>query len=171
MRGLVLAAVVLAACAADRSPGEGLSIETLELSQTGGCADVVFYARAPDGSAFLQVSVSGLLEEALASGETEVTVFALPDAAASVRLQRGTMMTQPCDDAVSPQENVEAVYAPSSGTAVITIEPGDASLPIYETRGRGTLELHDVVLDSDGAESITIDDFAVDDVPVGWLPG
>jgi hypothetical protein len=171
MRGLTLTLLVLAACATegDRTTLPE-SFGSLELTRTGGCADVVFYAKAADGTAFLQVGVRGLLEQALASGETEVTTITLPDAAASVRLQVGTMMTQPCDDVVWPDEIIEALYTPSAGTAVITIEPGDPSLPAYESRGRGTLELLDVVLRS-GSHELHIDDYAIEDVPVGWLPG
>lgn len=166
MRILALAALVgtLAGCTPTLPADFGD-----ELTSEGGCGDVYFYAFDADDTMLLEVMADGLIAAAQAAGEPTTTVYTLPDADLQVQVEVGSRISDAaCDDLIEnggPQ--VAVVYAAVSGTATITVRPGDDL-----DGARADLQLTDVVFEPEGGgEAVTLESFEITDVSVGWYAG
>ncbi len=143
------------------------------LTDTGGCADAVFYARDPDGNLVLSVEVPGLASDAWDAGGTTGLSGSLPDPGIAVSLSRGTALPSPCDDAADPDSAVADAWQAVSGTitAEATPEAGDTGAAAKGAfPARGYLRLEDVGFASDTAPEATLPDIEISAF-IGWLPG
>ncbi len=164
--GFATGALILAACG-----GGNLLLPELgaDLTRFGGCGDVFMYAADEHDRVMVTFQAQGLIEEARASGEDEVdVVLDLSTSAATVRLDHGERVSSnACNDVlVSPGPRVDLVWTATAGSATLQIRPVSGSEAAF-----ADLVLEGVVLSSDDADDITLEEVTWTDVFVGWYPG
>ncbi|MEN9785935.1 MAG: hypothetical protein RLZZ299_1199, partial [Pseudomonadota bacterium] len=140
---------------------------------SGGCGDVVFYARSDDDSLGLFVYIAGLATEAATAGTTQDWVFPLDVADPDVRVEvrQGVRVSDiVCDDVAEIDSRVDVRWTAVGGEARVRITPAPSGG--WHT-GTGTLTLSDVTFarDDDPAQVVSGGDLEIADVFVGWLAG
>lgn len=164
---LIAVATVLSlgACSNDDPLGPGFEQTFARLS---GCADVVFFAVDSDDELMLSFVADGLVSGAHSAGAVTVTLFTLPDAGATLKLERGLRVSDAmCDDVIENDgPRVDRTWTATAGTATVTVRP-DA------THGGASADLllQDVVFESGNGDRITLDRLEWTEVSVGWFPG
>ena len=141
-----------------------------ELTESGGCADVVFYAVDDSNQILLIAQGEGLIAAAEERGEAEfVTSFELPDAALQVQVETGTRIADAmCTDVIiNGGPTVLRTYSAVSGTATVTVRLGDESAD-----ARADLSLEAVIVEPvDGGAQVALGSIEITDVGVGWFAG
>ena len=156
---LVALTLLLAACAPTLESGFDA-----ELTSRGGCADVKFYAVDDADTQMLSLWVEGLVDAATTAGETQTTVYDLPDPDVELIVEVGHRVSDAtCDDVIeNGGPSIDATFAATDGKATVTIVPGESTW-----EARGTLLLEDVTFEGGG----TLESFEIADTSVGWLAG
>ncbi|HJN75304.1 MAG TPA: hypothetical protein QGF58_15350 [Myxococcota bacterium] len=142
-----------------------------DLSQAGGCVDLVMTMGDPSGELVLIFNHgAGLAQQAF---EGEGTAQATLDLATegSLELWQGVAVTNiPCNDALYGNELVVSTWTVTSGVAEVEVVSDGSSTAWGEYPGGATLKLTDVVLSEEGAEDVEIDELEWT-AWVGWMPG
>lgn len=139
----------------------------LDLERLGGCSDVLLFATDADDTTMLSLELDHPIE---AGGDSETSEsVTLPDPLAVVTLEVGAAVSDAtCDDVVeNGGPRVRDTYEAVSGQVDFVIVPdgdgyGGAS---------ASATLTDVVLENADGDSVTVEDFAWEDIHVGWLAG
>jgi len=122
-----------------------------ELEVRGGCGDVVFYAWTRPESRIrsrIVVSYPGLLDEALASGETIKTAVGVNDPNLRLVIESGEQLDSACsDDGALPIDvtTFEAV----SGVATFTVVPTPTDEIVGCARGRASVSLDELIVEAE----------------------
>ncbi len=140
---------------------------------SGGCGDVVFYARSDDDALGLIVYIAGLATDAATAGTTQEWVFPLdvPDPDVRVEVRQGVRVSDiVCDDVAEIDSRVDVRWTAVGGQAGVRITPAPSGG--WHT-GTGTLTLSDVTFarDDDPSQVVSGGDLEIADVFVGWLAG
>jgi hypothetical protein len=182
MRTLSLALLTLVAGCSEEDPRD---VER-QLTQSGGCADLVAYARNADDTMLLLIRASGLVSAAYdaAEGATdETTTFSFdledqnphPEFDLIVEFRQGrNLSVEICNDVIEdPGPYVRRNFGALSGTLQIDLTPTHEDPEAWEMPASGTFKLTNVLLSvspsGDGAKTL-IQDFTFT-ANVGWFPG
>jgi hypothetical protein len=161
----VASVLTFGACSNEDPLGPGFEQSFAHLS---GCADLVFFAVDSDDELMLSFVAEGLVAGARSAGAVTVTLFSLPDAGATLKLEQGSRISDAmCDDVIEnngPQ--VSRTWTATAGTATVTVRP-DAT----QESARADLLLQDVVFERGEGERVTLERLEWSDVSVGWFPG
>jgi hypothetical protein len=167
MRVAPLLALATIGCAEPLDPAF-----TDTLTVTGGCGDVVLFARNEADTVLLRATrARGLVEDVLADRQPHDAYVGFPSTDIAVTVQLGEHLSDAtCDDVIEdggPQ--VDATWVPTDGHATIRVRP-----PVREEAlPRADLVLSNLVLapERGRGDAITIEDFQILDVLVGWYAG
>jgi hypothetical protein len=157
-------------------PGQGLEpgFET-QLTETGGCGDIVAYIANEDATQALHVRVQDLVDMAQAAGEPITVEYAGDDPAVELEVTVGSdLLVLTCTDVGSEPPPIEERWFAT------TPEGGDAGTITFEVTYNGEQDA-DVTITIDGVTlqrdadvfdvPIVIEHLVLADVHVGWLPG
>jgi hypothetical protein len=161
-------ALLLAASLAGCSPATSLPGFPEDLVIVGGCGDVILFAANPDDTLLLEVRGSGLVALAEAAGEPSTFDFVLPSDELTVSVDVGERVSDAtCDDAIVDEgPRVDQAYEASAGTVTLSIVPSSEA-----TGAVGSAFLRDVQFPSGPSHLLLLDEFSIEEVAVGWLPG
>jgi len=159
----ILLALGLAACTPSLQDGF-----EQDLTDEGGCGDVVFYAHDDADTMMLTLYAAGLVSEATDAGVASDFDFTLPDGDVELIVEVGSKVSDAtCDDVIeNGGPRVRETWTATSGTASITILPGED-----EWDAHGSLHLESVVFESESGATVTLPSFDIGTVAVGWLAG
>ena len=105
----------------ERSTTTAPDEESIDLPQTGGCADAYFWAASADGTQALTVYVDVRDRSGTEPTELDLT---LPDPLATVTLQRGSDLTQAfCNDVLDQDYELDEEVPVVEGTLHLTVDP------------------------------------------------
>lgn len=145
--------------------------DTLGLSETGGCSDLLMYAGDPSGELILVFSTTGVAQAAYEAATLEASVELDLATEGSLELWQGTSVTNiPCNDALYGDEEVVTSWIALEGSATVSVESEGVHEAWDAYPGTATLVLQDVVLSAEGAEDASIESLGWS-AYVGWLPG
>ena len=156
-------------------PGSGVSDGVgAELTSFSGCADIHLYASNDHDTIALFVTLpEGLIDEARAQGGSTTFAFGLPAPDFPVvQLQEGeNLTTTECTDVIDGDSlpEIDRTWVASSGSVEGEVTATGEAEP-WNNPGTVTVELTDVVLESDG-ESVELGQVTFEDIAVGWLAG
>lgn len=188
--------LLLAACGSSSSDGtlapQG-SIPSATFTVTGGCGNVVLYARNADGSMELAFFAVTAINRAVDAGGRVTLTFDLPDPEARLQLLSGQALILQCGDVLPQGTRIDHTFRVISGRAVLVVDvapPAESLKTVDGARnhdltgvvfdsgpGSGgappppafaTLHLEDVVLRADDGLEVTIDVLDIEDVAVGF---
>ena len=187
MRTLPLAlvlAVVASACSGDDGPDEnpntgsnldgGSGGPATLLASTfdtlGGCGDIRLEANNDAQTHALVIRVPALIDDVRDAGEPLVDSLTFPSDVTATLSIGSLLSSTPCNDALEAGMTVDQVYEAVSGTLDIDVEvTGDAEP--FNNPARVDASLHDLVLENEDGDELSVEDFSFTDVNVGWLPG
>ena len=163
MNPRILFALGLAACVPSLQAGF-----EQELTDDGGCGDVVFYAHDDVDTVMLTLYAEGLVGEATDAGVASDFDFTLPDDGVELIVEVGSKISDAtCDDVIeNGGPRVRETWTATAGTASITILPGET-----EWDAHGSMHLESVEFENEGGATVTLPSFDIEDVAVGWLAG
>lgn len=164
MRRLTLSVVTLGGCQLSAPLTQGFEDD---LTETGGCADLIAYAVNSDDTVLLHVLLDGPLEAS--GGQAVTTEVELPDPFALVTVDIGKSVSDAtCDDLIiNGGPKVRETWTAIGGTVSVNVHP-------EETPGEGPradVHIDDVLLESPHGDQVTIDVFDWISLSVGWFPG
>ncbi len=144
--------------------------DTLE---PGGCEDMVLYGRSPDRTVSFFVSTGPDIEQvadAQSAGEPVIVEYDISELEL-VEVQVGENLTfATCDD-VSEPFVVQQRWRATAGTVTIEVVP-EADPPQFGTLGYATVSMGGLEVQIVGGTSEdTVEDFTLENVAVGWIPG
>ena len=141
------------------------------LDRPGGCADLVMTFGSTDGSLNLVFSSSSGLAQAAYDDGTSASLTLDLATSGSLVLQQGNRVTDlTCNDAFTGDEVVDTEWTAVSGTLEVEVVTDGVHEDWDAYPGTGTITLEDVVLEADGAESVSVESLSWS-AAVGWLPG
>ena len=139
-----------------------------ELTEVGGCGDVVFYAVDADDTTMLSVRVDGLIAAAQAEGDAVTTSAELPDPRFVVTVEQGEKVSDAmCDDVIeNGGPRVTRTWTATSGAATAVVWPGDSALD-----AEADLVLEGVEFDAGDGHAARLEALEWTGVQVGWFAG
>lgn len=138
-----------------------------DLTDDGGCSDVILTRYAADGGLSLVLSLhDGLAADAVATGAQQSAAVDL-SAEGSLVLRAGSSVTWlECTDTFDDSQVIETEWTAVSGSVALTVAPQEGS----DMPALGTVTITDAVLSADGAEDVAISSMSWS-AGVGWVAG
>lgn len=155
---------LLAACGApDLQPGF-----ELPLTETGGCGDVVVFARDPDRHVGLMVRTDDALVSSIPESMTYDLTSAESATARWLTAYQGVEVGEIwCNDVSTGAEQLERSWSAVAGAMTVDVTPDGSGGGLADVAITGaTLQA-----DDDAEATVELASFAWTGIAVGWLPG